>query len=137
MSMKDNAMAFFDLCERGKGWEACEPYCHAEASFASQAEPLVDVKTLRDYTDWMKTIVTILPDARYDLKAFATDNERNIVSAFATIIGTHTGEGGPIPPTHQTVKSDYVYVMEFKDDKICHMTKIWNAHWARTQLGWL
>jgi len=26
--------------------------------------------------------------------------------------------------------------MEFDDDKIRHMTKIWNAGWAMRDLGW-
>ena len=51
--------------------------------------------------------------------------------------GTHTGPGGPCPPTGKRVKSDYVYVMEFDGDKIRHMTKIWHAGWAMKELGWI
>jgi hypothetical protein len=50
--------------------------------------------------------------------------------------GTHTGSGGPVPPTGRRVSSDYVYVMEFDGGKISHMTKIWNAGWAMKELGW-
>ncbi len=35
---------------------------HAERTFQAQAEPLLDVKTLAQYTDWMKGIMTVLPD---------------------------------------------------------------------------
>ena len=41
----------------------------------------------------------MLPDARYDLKSFATDEERNNVAAYAVFHGTRTGPGGPVPPT--------------------------------------
>ena len=51
--------------------------------------------------------------------------------------GTHSGEGGPVPLTAKSTSSDYVYVMEFEDGKIRHMTKIWNAGWAMRQLGWI
>jgi ketosteroid isomerase-like protein len=41
-----------------------------------------------------------------------------------------------VPPTGQTAKADYVYVMTFADGKISHMTKIWNDGWTLKQLGW-
>ena len=46
MSMSDVAMKFFEACETGKGWEGCKAYCHPNATFVAQAEPLADVKTL-------------------------------------------------------------------------------------------
>lgn len=67
------ARAFFDACETGKGWEVCQQFCTANASFAAQAEPLDDVHTLEQYTDWMKGLLTILSDAGYELKSFAAD----------------------------------------------------------------
>ena len=50
--------------------------------------------------------------------------------------GTHSGPGGPVPPTGKRVSADYVYAMEFADGKISHMTKIWNAGWSMRELGW-
>ena len=50
---------------------------------------------------------------------------------------THTGEGGPVPPTGNRVEADYVYVMDFDGDRIRHMTKIWNDGISLTQLGWM
>ena len=135
-SMTEIAKEFFAACETGKGWEACRAYCTPDATFAAQAEPLADVKTLQAYTDWMKSILTPLPDGRYEVKSFATDAERNNVSAFGVFSATHTGSGGPIPPTGKSMKTDYVYVMEFEGAKIRHMTKIWNAGWALKQIGW-
>ena len=78
-----------------------------------QAEPLADTRTLEQYAEWMKGLMTVIPDGHYDLKAFATDEERGSVSAYAVFLGTHTGEGGPVPPTGKKVSSDYVYVMDF------------------------
>lgn len=131
------AREFFEACEAGKGWAACAAYCTPDASFAAQAEPLADVKTLRDYTEWMKALLTFMPDGRYALKSFATDDSRGNVSAYAVFTATHSGEGGPLPPTGKSTSTDYVYVMEFQDDKIRHMTKIWNAGWAMRELGWV
>jgi ketosteroid isomerase-like protein len=50
--------------------------------------------------------------------------------------GTHSGEGGPVPPTGKSTSTDYVYVMGFEEGKICRMTKIWNVGWAMRELGW-
>jgi steroid delta-isomerase-like uncharacterized protein len=130
------AHAFFDACETGKGWEVCQQYCTPDATFSAQAEALEGIDTLEQYTDWMKGIMTVLPDAGYEVKSFAADEERNNVMAFGVYSGTHTGEGGPVPPTGKSAKADYVYVMEFEGDRIHHMTKIWNSGITMKQLGW-
>ena len=50
------AQAFFAACETGRGWEVCGAYCRSNATVSAQAEPLFDVKTLEQYTDWMKDL---------------------------------------------------------------------------------
>ena len=130
------AKEFFEACEAGKGWEGCRAYCRPDASFAAQAEPLAAMRSLAEYTDWMKGLLQILPDARYVVRSFATDADRNSVCAYGVFSGTHSGPGGPRPPTGKSTNTDYVYVMEFDGDKIKHMTKIWNAGWAMQELGW-
>ena len=131
------ARKFFDACETGQGWDGCKAFCTAGATFSAQAEPLADVTSLQQYTDWMKGLLTFVPDGRYELKSLATDDERSNVCAYAVFSGTHTGQGGPCPPTGKHVASDYVYVMDFDGDKIRHMTKIWHAGWAMKELGWI
>ena len=135
-SIGDVAESFFDACETGKGWAVCRNYCTPNATFSAQSEPLLDTKTLEEYTDWMKGMLTVLPDARYEVKSFATDSARNNVAAYGVFHGTHTGEGGPVPPTGRKISTDYVYVMQFEGDRISHMTKIWNAGLALRELGW-
>jgi predicted ester cyclase len=131
------AKEFFEACEAGKGWETCRVYCTPEASFSAQSEPLSEVTSLQGYTDWMKGLLGFMPDGRYELRFFAVDEERKNVAAYATFFATHSGQGGPVPPTGKSTKTDYVYVMQFDGDKIRHMTKIWNAGWAMRELGWM
>jgi predicted ester cyclase len=135
-SITQTARAFFGACETGKGWTECSAYCQPNASFAAQAEPLAGLQTLQQYTEWMKGLLSFVPDGSYAVKSFAADHERNNVCAYAVFSGTHSGDGGPVPPTGKSTSSDYVYVMEFEDGKISHMTKIWNADWALKELGW-
>jgi predicted ester cyclase len=136
-SITETAMKFFEACDEGQGWEECKKYCTADATFSAQAEPLEDVHTLEQYTEWMKGLLTFMSDTGYEIKSFATDNERHNVSAYAVFSGKHTGEGGPVPPTGKSLETDYVYVMDFEGDQIRHMTKIWHAGLAMKALGWV
>ena len=132
----EQAKLFFEACETGKGWEGCQEYCHPDASFSAQTGALAEIKTLEAYTEWMKVLFTPIPDGRYELKFFGTDEERNCVAAFAVFHGTQTGPGGPGEPTGKSISADYVYAMEFEGDRIRHMTKIWNDGISLQQLGW-
>ena len=126
-----------DACETGKGWEVCQAFCHPDATFSAQAAALSKIPSLEGYVEWMKGLLTPVPDGSYELRSFAVDEDRNNVSAFAVFSGTHTGEGGPVPPTGNRVEADYVYVMDFDGDRIRHMTKIWNDGITLAQLGWM
>lgn len=133
----EQAKLFFDACETGKGWDVCQAYCSQDATFAAQAAALADVNTLQGYTEWMKGLLTPIPDGRYELKSFSEDQNRECVTAFAVFHGTQTGPGGPGEPTGNSITADYVYAMQFSDGKIQHMTKIWNDSISLQQLGWV
>ncbi|WP_193369536.1 ester cyclase [Pelagibius marinus] len=136
MSITDTAKNFFEACEAGKGWEVCKAWCHDTASFSCQSGALSETTTLEGYTDWMRGLLTPIPDGDYELKGFAADEARNVVLAYGVFHGTHTGDGGPVAPTGRSLAADYVYSMEFDGGKIRHMTKIWNDGHSLAQLGW-
>lgn len=136
MSQIVTAQTFFEACETGKGWDGCKSCCHEGATFSCQADALADTTTLAAYADWMKGLLTPVPDGHYEVTAFAEDETRGTVVAAARFHGTHTGAGGPVAPTGNSVTSDYTYVIHFDGDKICHMTKIWNDVQALRGLGW-
>ena len=133
---KDTAMGFYHACESGKGWSGCADFCHPGAGFSAQAGALAEMTTLEEYCDWMAGVLTIMPDASYDLKAAGTDEANGKVTIFGVFHGTHTADGGPVPPTGKKTESDYVYVADMRDGKIAQVTKIWNDGWAFNQLGW-
>lgn len=130
------ARQFFDACETGKGWEVCKEFCHPTATFSSQANALSDISTLEDYCEWMKGLLTPIPDGHYELKFFAADAAGESVAAFAVFHGTQTGPGGPVAPTGNKIAADYVYHIVFDGERIGHMTKIWNDAISMQQLGW-
>ena len=65
-----------------------------DATFVAQADALANVHTLREYAEWMKGMLAVLPDARYELKSFAVDAERQNVAAYAVFHGTHRARAG-------------------------------------------
>ena len=136
MTISDTARNFFEACETGKGWDGCKLWCHDNASFSCQADALAEVTSLAGYADWMQGLLGPIPDGHYELKAFAVDEARSAVVAAAIFHGTHSADGGPVPPTGQSVAADYVYVMDFDGEKIRHMTKIWNDGHSLRALGW-
>ena len=135
-SIKDTALKFFDACESCKGWDACREFCHADATFSAQADALAEITTLEAYCGWMEHLKTPAPDARYEILSFAVDEERQNVVGCGVFHATHTDEGGPVPPTGKAVAAEYAYIMQFKDGKISHMTKIWNDGHSLRQIGW-
>ena len=83
-------------------------------------------------------LVAIWDGSSYEINASAYDNGKKTALFFATFTGTHSGDGGPIPPTNKTTNSQYVYALKMNDEgKIESMTKIWNSSWALRELGWM
>ncbi len=118
--------AFIEALEAGEGWETCQDFCHMDATFSYQAEPAVKTMSLASYAEWMRVLLTSLPDARFILKSFKMQNIQGPVFATAEFYGAKFGRGGPIPPFGISVVSEYAYVIEFYDGKICHLTKAWS-----------
>ncbi|WP_433287030.1 ester cyclase [Pseudonocardia sp. CA-142604] len=135
-SMRVAAERFFVACDTGKGWQACEQYCHPGATFSAQADYLDGMETLKAYVEFMKGLFALLPDGKPEVRLLAVDETRKNVAVCGIFHATHTGEGGPVPPTGKSTNADYVYVMDFDDDKIRHVTKIWNDGITMRQLGW-
>ena len=138
MSKFDIAKQFFDACETPQGWEGCKSFVATSAGFSAQSEPLADMTSIEEYCDWMKAFGTVTAaGATYTLHSSAWDEETSTATFFATYHATHVGEGGPVPPTNKSTNSHYVYVIQVREDNlVSSLTKIWNAPWAMTELGW-
>ena len=136
MTFLNKPSCFLKHAKPERGWEDCKAYCHSDATFSAQAAALADINTLQGYTEWMKNLLTPIPDGHYELRFFAADEDRECVAAYAMFHGTQTGPGGPGEPTGKTIAADYVYAMQFESNLIRHMTKIWNDTISLQQLGW-
>ena len=139
MSAFENARAFFDACESAKGWAGCQQYVADGATFSAQCEPLAEMTTVEEYTEWMAGFsLGPVPGSTYDTHASAFDEASNTALFFATYNAKHTADGGPVPPTNKETHSHYVYALTMDEaGKVSNMIKIWNPTWALTELGWM
>jgi hypothetical protein len=139
MSAFESAKKFFEACEAPLGWESCKDYVEDGAALIAQSEPLVDITTVQAYCEWMYGFGTVTAaGATYTLNASCYDESTRTALFFATYHATHVGEGGPVPPTNQSVDSHYVYAVKMSaNNKVAEVTKIWNAPWAMRGLGWI
>ena len=77
MSAFENAQRFFHACETPLGWEGCQAYVADGASFVAQSEPLVEVKTVQAYCEWIKGFGTVTAaGAHYELHAQGYDEAK-------------------------------------------------------------
>tara|TARA_B110000967_G_C18840489_1_gene539105 strand:- start:1018 stop:1455 length:438 start_codon:yes stop_codon:yes gene_type:complete len=121
MDTLTTARAFFDACEYGKGWSECERYCHPDATFETEAEILANVDTMEIYCDWMVDALAMFDEnVEIEIKAEAHDQTRDIVLIYAEIRGNVI-----IGPAPMFAKTDYVYAIKFNDEKIRHISKVW------------
>ena len=139
MSAFENAQKFFDACETSVGWKGCKQYVANGAPFFAQCEPLTEIDTVEGYCEWMADMGTILAaGANYDINASGFDERTRTAIFFGTYHLKHTGEGGPVPPTHKETHAHYVYCLTMNaDDRVEKMVKIWNAPWTLRELGWM
>lgn len=136
-TISDVAVDFTTACDNGSGWDACADFCVRGATFSAQCEVLSGVDTVADYCEWMRDLLVKLPDGRIEIRSMGVDEQRGHVTIFSVFRGTHTGPGGPVPPTGRSATADYVYAMEFRQGKLNHLTKVWNAPWTLRELGWV
>ena len=139
MSAFETATKFFHACESSEGWEGCKAYVANGATFTGQCEPLEGIDTVEAYCEWVKDLCGgPIKGCTYVINGSAYDDANQMAIFYATITGTHVGDGGPVPPTNKQTVSDYVYALTMNDEgKVAKMNKVWNATWALKELGWM
>jgi predicted ester cyclase len=138
-TIKQTAERFLRNVKPGQGWDAWQPFCHPDASFRKLGTSAVGMEvheSLPEFAESTKLMAALFPDLRQDLRSLAIDEEQNIAIAYLVAEGTHTGEGGPVPPTGKAFEVDVVYVMQFEEDRIRHLTMVMHDLVVDKQLGW-
>lgn len=135
-TIRDTALQFIQDVEAGKGWAACRQYCHPDAAFSSQTGNFAGIDTVEGYAEAMKASFATFPDYGGDVRSCGVDDQRRHVIVYGRSWGTHTGEGGPVPPTGKRFEIDAVGVMAFDGDLIRHLTVVADGASVAQQLGW-
>ncbi|GFH44113.1 hypothetical protein CTEN210_00587 [Chaetoceros tenuissimus] len=133
-----NAKEVIEVLDSAGDWATIESLVAKDATFTCQAEALADVKTVKEWYDWMVNFKgNIAPDGRCTIKSIAWDATNRKCLFYAVYHATHTGDGGPMPATNKHTDTDYVYEVVMNDeDKVASMTKIWNDMYCLKELGW-
>ena len=139
MSAFETATKFVHACESLEGWEGCKGYVADGAAFTAQSEPLVDIQSVAASCEWMAGIGNgPLKGCVYEIHGSSYDEANKMAIFFATLTGSHVGDGGPVPPTNKQTATDYVYALTMNDEgKVAKLHKVWNASWALKELGWM
>jgi len=138
-TLEQTAERFLQTVKPGQGWEAWQPFCHPDAGFRKLGTSAVGMEvheSLPDFAESTKVLVALFPDLRQELRSLAIDEEQDIAIAYMVTKGTHTGEGGPVPPTGQAFEVDVVWIMQFEDDRMRHLTLVMHDPVVDEQLGW-
>jgi len=123
----------------GHGWEAWQPYCHPDATFRKVGTSSVGMEvheSLPAFAESTKVMAALFPDIREEVRSLAIDEEQDIAIAHVVIKGTHTGDGGPVPPSGKAFEVDVAYVMHLDGDRLRHLTMIMHDLVVDKQLGW-
>lgn len=133
-----NAKHIMECVDAGIPFECIESIVVEDAPFICQADALADVKTVRAWADWMdKFCAMTAPGCTRTVHSTLWDPSTKTCMLFGTYHAKHTGEGGPVPPTHKQTNTEYCYVLVMNnDDKCVSFTKVWNDGFALKELGW-
>ena len=124
--VQEKAREFFDLLEKGHGGpEIINSFTVEGATFHCLSLP--QYTTVQDFCIYKQAMATqVAPDATFKINCLCTNEEQ--VSIFAEMTGTHTGLGGPCPPSNppKRMTVQYSYVMHFNRTSIdsIHQLKI-------------
>ena len=138
----DNCQICMAACDSGKGWEACQDQCVPEATFCCQNETLGGMTTVQEYADFIALFGKACPNATWTTHTVLWDGVNHTATFVCTYHCQHTESVaglGPLVPTQKTAHSQYCYSIQTdpsRQNKIVHITKIWNDTWMLRDLGW-
>eukprot|EP00937_MAST-01D_sp_MAST-1D-sp2_P007696 g7696.t1 len=136
--VEDTARELFHLLESGQGGpEIVNGYCvEGGAQFSCLALP--QFSTVEDFCIYKQAIATqVAPDAKVELLHLATNEEE--VMLMAQMTATHTGLGGPSPPSNPAKRMavQYSYVMHFDmANKLTELKMVFDICTMYRAWGW-
>jgi hypothetical protein len=133
-----NAKKIMDVIDHVKPWADIAELVVEDCPFLCQADALKGVTTVKAWYDWMVNFETnIAPGCKPIVHQVAWDAENKAALLNATFLATHSGDGGPLPATNKSTKTDYVYICKMNNEGKCvSLTKVWNDGYCLQEMGW-
>jgi hypothetical protein len=128
VSTTHNAHLFVDACETGKGWNACNSLCHAEATFSCNAGKNPYGKTLAAYTDYLKAQLSLGVTCGVSVQHLDVYDTLASTYAVAKVRRAHTQDCNSAPSTNSQNEFNYSLILEFEREKIRHVSRISNEY---------
>ncbi len=100
-----------------------------------QATPDVDVRSLTQFKDFLKTDLAGFPDNIQTITQILAEGD--LVAAWATYEGTQMGEMRPFPPSGKKVQFEFGFMLRVENGKIAEWWVTWDNMTVLTQLGHL
>jgi len=98
-----------------------------------QATPLVDIRSLAQFKDFMRQDAAVFPDNVQTFSLLIAEGD--LVAGWATYEGTQEGQMGPFPPSNKTARFDFGIVMRVENGKIAEWWVTWDNMTVLAQLG--
>ncbi|MFC1799648.1 ester cyclase [Candidatus Eisenbacteria bacterium] len=114
-------------------WDALDELLTEDFSRHSQATPGVQVTSREEFKQLQESFLVSMPDQRVTLEMLIA--EADMVAAYATYSGTHTGPMGEFPPTGKSVESKFLCIFRIDDDRIAELWVEADNMAMLTQLG--
>jgi steroid delta-isomerase-like uncharacterized protein len=99
----------------------------------SQATPEVEVRSLDDFKQFLRSDFAMVPDSRIDCPMVIAQGD--LVASWCTYEGTQEGAMGPFPPSGRQMRLDFSGFLRFQDGQIAEMWVTWDNLAALSQLG--
>jgi predicted ester cyclase len=99
----------------------------------SQATPDVEVRSLGDFKDFLRTDFATVPDSEVDCPMVIVEGD--LLASWCTYRGTQQGAMGPFPPTGRRLDLDFSGFMRFEEGRIAEIWVTWDNLTALGQLG--
>ena len=119
----------------GRNLEVLAEYISQDVVRHSAATPDINVTSLDDFRDFLKTDFAVAPDSVQVIDVIFGSDE--FVAMRATYTGTQTGPMGPFPASGKKMKLPYVGILRFADGKVVEIWVEWDNLGVLNQLGHL
>ena len=116
-------------------WDALDKSLTEDFRRHCQATPGVEINSREEFKKLQESFLVSMPDQRVTLEMLIAEGD--MVAAYATYSGRHTGPMGEFPATGKSVEMKFMCIFRIVDDRIAELWVEVDNMTMLTQLGLL